>query len=196
VDAERLQPSPSPLCRSRLAALRTGSAQARPADRIVLVGATSLLVALAPRAVVVAARTIQGAEPGRPGLGSGGAGPLHRGTAPSAGFGILGASFGSGLAIGPLAAGALVQATGWRSVFLLVAAISWPPWCLRPGPRNPATGPAALDPAGLVTFTAGLACLSFGFVRAGAVGWTAPSTLLLLAAAVALVALFAAVEIR
>ena len=166
---------------------------------ILLVGATSLLVALAPSmAVVVAARTIQGGGAAAV-LASGAAVLAHstEGRRRQLAFGILGASFGSGLAIGPLAAGALVQATGWRSVFLLVAAISVAALVSAtraPESRNPV--PAALDPAGLVTFTAGLACLSFGFVRAGAVGWTAPSTLLLLAAAVALVALFAAVEIR
>jgi hypothetical protein len=91
----------------------------------------------------------------------------------------------------------LVPAAGWRSVFLLVAAISVPAWwsvTWAPQSRNP--DPPALDLAGLITFTAGLTCLSFAFVGATTAGWTAPGTLLLIAAAVALVALFAAVEVR
>lgn len=166
---------------------------------IALVGALSLLVALAPSmAVADAARVVQGCGAAAV-LASGAAVLAHStsGRRRQLAFGILGTSFGTGLAIGPLVAGALVEAAGWRSVFLLVAAMSVLAWrcALRaPESRNPEQ--PALDVAGLVTFTAGLTCLSFAFVRAGAAGWSAPGTLLLLAAAVGLVALFAAVEIR
>lgn len=112
-------------------------------------------------------------------------------------FGILGTSFGAGLALGPLVAGALVEGAGWRSVFLLVAVMSVPAWlCATRAPESRNPDQPALDVAGLLTFTAGLACLSFAFVRAGAAGWSAPSTVLLLVAAVALIALFAVVEAR
>lgn len=166
---------------------------------IALVGALSLLVALtASTAEVDAARLVQGGGAAAV-LASGAAVLAHStsGRRRQLAFGILGTSFGAGLAIGPLLAGALVEAAGWRSVFLLVAAMSVPAWLgatRAPESRNP--DQPALDVAGLVTFTAGLACLSFAFVQAGAAGWSAPGTLLLLVAAVALVALFAVVELR
>ncbi|MFG2626423.1 MFS transporter [Streptomyces sp. NPDC048473] len=166
---------------------------------IALVGAISLLVALAPSmAVVDTARAVQGCGAAAV-LASGAAVLAHStsGRRRRLAFGILGTSFGTGLAMGPLVAGALIEAAGWRSVFLLVAAMSIPAWlCATRAPESRNPDQPALDVAGLVTFTAGLACLSFAFVQAAAAGWSAPSTLLLLAAAVALVTLFAGLEIR
>ncbi|MFJ8476878.1 MFS transporter [Kitasatospora sp. NPDC094011] len=166
---------------------------------IALVGAMSLLVALAPSmALVDAARAVQGC--GAAAVLAAGAAVLAHATTGrrrQLAFGILGTSFGTGLAVGPLLAGALVEAAGWRSVFLLVAALAVPAWlCATRAPesRNPA--PPALDLAGSVSFTAALGCLSFAFVRAGSAGWSAPDTLVLLAAAVALLGLFTAVELR
>ncbi|MEU6587179.1 MFS transporter [Nocardia sp. NPDC046763] len=166
---------------------------------IALVGAVSLLVALAPSMPVAdVARAVQGCGAAAV-LASGAAVLAHStsGRRRQFAFGILGSSFGTGLAIGPLFAGALVEAAGWRSVFVLVAAMSMPAWlCATRAPESCNADQPALDVTGLVTFTAGLACLSFAFVQAGAAGWSAPSTLLLLAAAVALVVLFAVVEIH
>ncbi|SDS69992.1 Major Facilitator Superfamily protein [Streptomyces sp. TLI_053] len=166
---------------------------------IALVGAMSLLVALSPSmALADAARAVQGCGAAAV-LASGAAVLAHAtsGRRRQLAFGILGTSFGTGLAIGPPLAGVLVELAGWRSVFLLVAVMSVPAWlCATRAPesRNPAG--TALDLAGPAAFTAGLAFLSLAFVRAGAAGWAAPGTLLLLAAAVALVVLFAAVEVR
>ena len=166
---------------------------------IVAVGTMSGLVALAPSmAVVDAARAIQGAGAAAV-LASGAAVLAHSTTGRHRrlAFGILGTSFGTGLAIGPLAAGALIEAAGWRSVFGLVAAMSVPALlCATRAPesRNPVR--AALDLAGLVTFTAALTCLSFAFVQAATARWTAPSTLLLLAAVAALLTVFAVIQAR
>jgi predicted MFS family arabinose efflux permease len=166
---------------------------------IALTGALSLLVGLAPTMPVAdAARLVQGA---------GGAAVLASGAAVLASstagrqrrlaFGILGACFGAGLAIGPLAAGALVQAAGWRSVFLAVAGLSVPAWlCATRAPESRNPGKPALDLAGLAAFTGGLALLSYAFVQAATAGWTAAPTVVLIAGAVALVALFAVVEAR
>ncbi|MFJ8433917.1 MFS transporter [Kitasatospora sp. NPDC094019] len=166
---------------------------------IALVGAMSLLVALAPStALADGARAVQGCGAAAV-LASGAAVLAHAtsGRRRQLAFGLLGSSFGTGLAIGPPLAGTMVELAGWRSVFLLVAVMSVPAWlCATRAPesRNPAG--TALDLAGPAAFTAGLACLSLAFVRAGAAGWAAPGTLLLLTAAVALVVLFAAVEVR
>ncbi|KJS58652.1 arabinose ABC transporter permease [Streptomyces rubellomurinus] len=166
---------------------------------IAVVGVMSLLVALAPSMPVVdAVRAIQGC---------GAAAVLAAGSAVLAGatsgrrrqlaFGILGTAFGVGLAIGPPAAGALVEAAGWRSVFLLVAVMSLPAaLCAARAPESRSPDRSGLDLAGLAVFTAGLAVLSFAFVEATTAGWAAPATLGLFAAAVLLVALFAVVELR
>ncbi|MEU6973368.1 MFS transporter [Kitasatospora aureofaciens] len=164
---------------------------------IALVGALSLLVALAPSmAFADAARAVQGCGAAAV-LASGAAVLAHStsGRRRQLAFGVLGSSFGTGLAIGPLVAGALVEAAGWRSVFALVAVMSVPAWlCATRAPESRTPDRPALDLAGAVAFTAGLACLSFAFVRAGSAGWGAVSTLLPMFAAVALVALFAVVE--
>ncbi|WP_345627360.1 MFS transporter [Rugosimonospora acidiphila] len=166
---------------------------------IALVGALSLLVALAPSmAVADAARTIQGCGAAAV-LASGAAVLAHStsGRRRQLAFGILGTCFGTGLAIGPLAAGALVETAGWRAVFLLVTVMSVPAWwCATRAPESRNPNHPGFDLAGLVCFTAGLAALSFSLVQATTAGWTAPNTLLPLAGAALLVVLFAVVEIR
>lgn len=166
---------------------------------ITLVGVMSLLVALAPSMVVAdLARAVQGCGAAAV-LASGAAVLAHAttGRRRRVAFGVLGTCFGTGLAAGPLAAGALVEVAGWRSVFLLVAAMSVPAWWYAtraPESRDP--GHPGFDVAGLFCFTAGLAALSLALVRAVTAGWTAPSTLLPLAGAILLVVLFALVEAR
>lgn len=166
---------------------------------VTLVGAMSLLIALAPSmALVDLARAIQGGG-GAAVLASGAAVLAHgtpRSRRPLA-FGILGACFGSGLAVGPLVAGALVGTVGWRSVFLLVAAMSIVALsCAFRAPESRNPQPPPFDVAGLLAFTAGLGCLSFAFVQAGTAGWTAPGTGWLLVGAALLLVLFAVVELR
>ncbi|MFJ2580417.1 MFS transporter [Kitasatospora aureofaciens] len=110
---------------------------------IALVGALSLLVALAPSmAVADAARAVQGGGAAAV-LASGAAVLAHStsGRRRQLAFGILGTSFGTGLAIGPPAAGALVEAAGWRAVFVLVAAMSVPAWlCATRAPESRSPG--------------------------------------------------------
>lgn len=164
-----------------------------------LVGAMSLLIALSPSmALVDAARAVQGC--GAAAVLASGAAVLAHSTSErrrQLAFGILGTSFGSGLAIGPLLAGALVGVAGWRAVFVLVAAMSAVAWMSArraPESRNPEQPP--VDVAGLVTFTASLTSLSFAFVQAAAAGWTSPATVALLALAVGLLVVFVTVESR
>ncbi|MFH8381742.1 MFS transporter [Kitasatospora sp. NPDC018058] len=166
---------------------------------IALVGALSLLVALAPSmAVVDAARAVQGC--GAAAVLAAGAAVLADSTSGrrrQLAFGVLGTSFGTGLAVGPPAAGALVQAGSWRAVFLLVAALAVPAYlCATRAPESRAPDRPPIDLAGLGCFTAGLAALSFALVRATGAGWAAPSTLLPLVGAAALVVAFVVVELR
>ncbi|MEU9078326.1 MFS transporter [Kitasatospora sp. NPDC048538] len=166
---------------------------------IALVGALSAVVALAPSmAVADAARAVQGC--GAAAVLASGAAVLANATSGRRrrlAFGVLGTAFGTGLAIGPMAAGALVEAAGWRSVFLLVAALAVPAWlCATRAPESRDPGHPGVDLPGLGCFTAGLGALSFALVRATTAGWTAPGTLLPLAGALLLVALFVVVEQR
>ena len=112
-------------------------------------------------------------------------------------FGVLGTSFGAGLALGPVVAGALVDAAGWRAVFFAVAAVALAALlCAHRAPesRNPAAAP--LDRPGLTTFTAGLASVSFVFVGATTHGWGSPAAVLPLVAAIVLLTAFVLVEAR
>ncbi|WP_063772022.1 MFS transporter [Kitasatospora mediocidica] len=166
---------------------------------ITLVGLTSLLEALAPSiGWVDTARVIQGC--GAAAVLASGAAVLANATTGrrrQLAFGLLGAAFGAGLAVGPLTAGALVEAGGWRAVFLAIASLSLPvALCTRRAPESLSPSSESFDLLGAATFTAGLACLSFVFVQGATSGWTAPSTLGLLAAAIALVLGFIQVERR
>lgn len=90
---------------------------------------TSLLCAVIANPVVVdVLRGIQGI--GSAGILTTGAAILANaftGAARARAFGVLGASFGFGLALGPLLGGALVDAAGWRSVFLINVVRTSPP---------------------------------------------------------------------
>jgi predicted MFS family arabinose efflux permease len=166
---------------------------------IALVGLASALVALAPSMVLVnMARTLQGC--GAAGVLAAGAAILAHATSGHRrriAFGVLGTSFGTGLAIGPLVAGGLTQAWGWRSVFVLVAGLSIPAWvCATRAPESNNPEHPGLDWSGLLTFTASLTVLSVAFVRAGALGWAEPTTLALFGAAAALLVGFAWLELH
>ncbi|WP_415950646.1 DHA2 family efflux MFS transporter permease subunit [Streptomyces sp. KLOTTS4A1] len=103
-----------------------------------------------------------------------------------------------GGAAGGLVGGLLTDLLSWRWVLLinvpigvlvLTAAVFWLSES-RGGERR------RLDLPGAVLVTAGLATLAYGIVQTEAEGWTAPQTLLPLAAGLLLIAVFVAVEAR
>ncbi|NIH98380.1 MFS family permease [Mycolicibacterium fluoranthenivorans] len=166
---------------------------------IALVGLSSALLTLAPSMMLVnIARTVQGC--GAAGVLAAGAAILAHATVGrqrQIAFGVLGTSFGTGLALGPMAAGALTQTLGWRSVFMLVAALSLPAWaCATRAPESNNPDHPGLDWPGLLTFTASLTALSVAFVAAGAHGWTQPTTLASFGGAAALLIGFAWLELH
>ncbi len=140
------------------------------------------LCALAPdAAVLVAARIVQGlvAAPLVPlamsmllGRGSGAA----RSISPLAGIMLF-----LGPALGPTLGGALIEAAGWRAIFLInvpvgalaAVAVRLVPAALAP-PRSPG---ARFDLPGLVLLAAGLTGLLFGASQGAAAGWTSAVTL-------------------
>ncbi|RUW92091.1 MFS transporter [Mesorhizobium sp. M7A.F.Ca.US.010.02.1.1] len=113
-------------------------------------------------------------------------------------FSFLGTSFGIGLAFGPIASGLLISAFGWRSIFLLVAALAIAAAMLglrtvRESRDPDATG---LDWAGAGTFTIALASLTYGVLQAPQSGWADPLVITLLAASVICFVAFVFVERR
>ena len=113
-------------------------------------------------------------------------------------LGIWGASVGVGVAVGPLVGGVLVDSLGWEWIFfvnvpvgLLTIALALTK--LREA-RDPT--PGRLDWAGLVTFSSALFLLIFGVLRGNGEGWSSPEIVASLAGGAALLAAFAAIELR
>lgn len=166
---------------------------------ITLVGIAAAVVAGAPAMWVVnTARTVQGC--GAAGILASGAAILAHSTSGhrrQVAFGVLGTSFGTGLAIGPLVAGGLTQEFGWRAVFGLVLALAVPALvCARSTPESSNPEHPGLDWPGLVSFTSSLAVLSLAFVSASTRGWASFATLMFFAAGLSLLGYFGWWEYR
>jgi MFS family permease len=113
-------------------------------------------------------------------------------------FSLLGTTFGTGLAIGPLLAGSLVGWLGWRAVFAIGAVLGAGAWWLArrhmPESRNAQAG--ALDWPGALSFSAGISLLTLTLVQAPTHGWTSPATLSCALGTVVLLAGFVWIERR
>jgi EmrB/QacA subfamily drug resistance transporter len=113
-------------------------------------------------------------------------------------MGVWGAVAGSGGAAGVLLGGVLTEYAGWEWVLWvnvpigIVAAVLAPR--LLPESRN--EGTRNFDVAGAVSVTAGLSLFVYAMVDANDVGWLSGQTLGLVAISLALVAAFAAIELR
>ncbi|OPC79248.1 MFS transporter [Embleya scabrispora] len=191
-----------------LAALMLGAGSL--ADRIgrrrvfvsgtVVFTAASLLCAMAPdTGTLIAARALQGV---------GGAamfattiallGHAYQGRDRGVAFGVWGSISGAAAAVGPIMGGLLTQHLGWEAIFLVNVPIGvlTVAMCLSLLTESHGNRAARPDPAGMVTFTLGAALLTYGFVRAGAEGWTDGPTLGVFAAAGVAFGLFVVVEAR
>jgi len=113
-------------------------------------------------------------------------------------FGIYGAIAGGGGALGLLLGGILTEYTSWRACLYVNLGFAIPEalaaFALL---RNqaPATRPR-LDVAGVVTASAGLFALVYGFSKAETAGWGATVTLACLGAGAVLLAAFVLIERR
>jgi MFS family permease len=113
-------------------------------------------------------------------------------------FSVVGTSFGVGLAFGPIASGLMIEAFGWRSIFVLVVGLA----VLALGlggrfvreSRDP--NAAGLDWRGAVSFTLALALLTYGVLQAPERGWSDPLVVGLLLGAALLFAAFGFIEQR
>lgn len=111
-------------------------------------------------------------------------------------FSLIGTTFGAGAAFGPFLAGLLIDTLGWQWVFylpalvaLLAAALIAP---FARETRDP--GATGLDWPGAISFTTGLALLTYGIILAPERHWSDASVLGCLMGAAMLLAAFVFVE--
>jgi len=165
-----------------------------------LLALTSMLAAAAPNTVVLVVARI--------GQGIGGAAILScslgliahafpAGPARARATGIWGAAVGAGIAVGPLAMGALDEAGSWRAGYWLLAALSV---VLVVAARTALVEshvdtPRPVDVLGASVLGGGLVALLAGLVE-GRQEWTRPVVIILFAAAAVLLAAFAVWEGR
>ena len=125
-------------------------------------------------------------------------GNAFRGRDRGVAFGVWGAVTGVATALGPVLGGVIVTEWNWRGIFLVnvpigVLAAALTAWQVE---ESKAPHPEPPDWAGFVTWTAGLAALIYGLIRAGDYGWSDTGVIAALTAAGVLVAAFVAVEVR
>jgi EmrB/QacA subfamily drug resistance transporter len=113
-------------------------------------------------------------------------------------LGIWGALGGGGAAVGVIAGGVLTTYLSWRWIFFINVPVGALALVLTPRfvRESRAEGRKALDVAGAVTVTAGLALLVYSVSKAPDHGWSSGWTLTRLAVAVVLLLAFAAIEAR
>jgi len=162
--------------------------------------ATSLAMSIAPSVLVLdLLRALQGIAAAAS-LASGSAALAQEfdGHARTRAFSMLGTSFGIGLAFGPLLAGALITHFGWRSIFVVIAAIGAVAFAFGVPRMRETRDPDAtgLDYPGTVTFTGTLALFTFAVIQAPHSGWSSPLVIGLLAASALLLAAFVVIEKR
>ena len=113
-------------------------------------------------------------------------------------FGVIGAISGGGAAIGLILGGALTEYFSWRwclGVNVPIALVAGT-LALKYVKESRAEGNRSYDIPGVVTATAGLFSLTYGFNEAATKGWSANSTIAFLAAAAVLLVLFVVVEAK
>lgn len=113
-------------------------------------------------------------------------------------LGLIGSGFGIGIAFGPIIAGVLVEAFGWRAFFFAGAAVGAVVLALAVPRLRETRDPGAIgiDGLGAASFTAMLLMLIAGLVQGPQLGWRHPAVAGLLVGAVALLAIFITVERR
>jgi EmrB/QacA subfamily drug resistance transporter len=112
---------------------------------------------------------------------------------------IWGMNGAFGATAGYLIGGVLVDGPGWEWVFFINVPIGLAALALSPRVLRESRGQLtrrSYDPAGALTITGALVLLVYALVEAPDSGWGSPQTILLFAAAAALVATFAVVESR
>lgn len=120
------------------------------------------------------------------------------GVARTRAFSWLGTSFGMGLVLGPITAGTLSAAFGWRAIFglVVVAMLLAVLLCCRAMQASRASTVTGFDWLGAVVFTLALTVLTCAVLSASERGWADSRILFGLAAAALLFGVFARIEHR
>ena len=112
-------------------------------------------------------------------------------------FGVLGAITGIAIAVGPVLGGAITSGISWRWIFFvnlpigilaLLVTLARVAESRNPFARRP-------DVAGFLTFSSGLAALTFGLIRSEPDGWGSTTVVASMAAAAVLLASFLVAEL-
>ena len=111
-------------------------------------------------------------------------------------FGLLGAITGVAVAIGPVLGGVLTSDLSWRWIFFVNLPIGVFALLVTLTRVEESRNPAAKRPdiLGFLTFSTGLAALTFGLISSSDDGWTSPTVAGSLAAAAVLLASFLVAE--
>ncbi|WP_406237085.1 MFS transporter [Nocardia sp. NBC_01009] len=167
---------------------------------LVVFALASLICGLAPDAVtLIVARAIQGA----------GAAMMfattvalvnasYEGRDRAVAFGVWGAVNGAAAGVGPILGGLVTQQFGWRCIFLvnLPVCIVAVVLTLRVVAESRSSAARRIDVPGVVSFAVVAAVVTTALTKAGEVGWTASTTVGMLAAGAAALLVFVIVEIR
>lgn len=115
----------------------------------------------------------------------------------SAAIGLWGGVNGLGVALGPLVGGLITENAAWQWIFWvnIPVAAAAVPFLLR-GVQETRGEDGGLDLAGMLLVGGAVAAAVWGIVQVGTAGWSSPSVLVPLAAAVLLTAVFVSWERR
>jgi MFS family permease len=113
-------------------------------------------------------------------------------------FSLVGASFGAGLAFGPMVSGFTVVTLGWRAIFALGVLFAAAAFALGAGRMRESRDPQAngLDLGGAASFTAALALFTWSLLQAPESGWRDPRVFAAMVVAIGLGAAFWIIERR
>ena len=112
-------------------------------------------------------------------------------------FGVLGAITGVGVAVGPVLGGVLTSGLSWRWIFFVNIPVGIAALIVTLRKVEESRNPFARRPdvPGFLTFSTGLAALTYGLIRSAPDGWGSTTVIVSLTAAVALLAAFVVVEL-
>ncbi|WP_433700246.1 MFS transporter [Nocardiopsis sp. CA-288880] len=166
---------------------------------LVVFTAMATVIGLSSNIVVIdIARAVQGI--GAAGIMTSGSAILadsFRGVARARAFGLLGTSFGFGLAMGPFVAGLMVNFADWRMVFLMNIAFAAVVLLLVRSIRESSDpNSTSVDWGGVMTFSTSLFLLSLAFVQGAEAGWLSLSAIGSAVGFVVFLAAFVLVESR
>ncbi len=113
-------------------------------------------------------------------------------------FSLLGASFGVGLAFGPLLTGGIIENWGWRALFLTISTVSALITLIIFNKIKESKNPTnyGIDWVGMVSFTISLVFLIFAIVQGPYYGWGSKINLGLFSMSFILLLVFILVEIK